>query len=800
MGNYSNDVNGTGRAAQAEKVVVSPSRFFSAVWSRWHWILASCLICAVIAFIYGKSSRLNFLSETIIQYDSKSKEAKFSTNSLLSGGNSESSDYMAEVYRIKSTYVLEQALKSLNTSFYFYKLSGLRQENLYPHQPFQADVLDYNVDKYPGGKFKLIRNGKSFDLKFVNKDLNIESSFRNVKEGSVIKVPGLSFRLKSGVLTEFGDVSFSYIDYWEIKSLASRIVIKEADRNMPVLRATFNSDNGAFTRDFLAAVINSYLTYDLAEKQTASEQTLAFINEQLSAFEGLMRKSSSRLEDIKQRYDLVDVGATSNQYMSSVADLKNRKLYLEVQGQNFDLVTDQIKNNKEVVANVIGWDGVADPFLNQMLQELNAAYRRRKQNLINYSTESIVVRNIDEEIAELKSKIIENINLQRKKAEQAYKAYDKQLKELDKDLGKMPSAERDLIYTTSDVEVNKNIYTLLLNKKLETNIAKAGQTASFKPIEPAVIAVRTAPKEMLIVMVGCIVGIVIGIVIVFLRRLFNNRFTNIESLEKHPQVPFLGIIKHHRGLAGRPEEQMSTLQAGNSALAEDLNAIRTNVLFQLQNKSHQVLSVTSANSGDGKSFISANIAVALTRLNKTVVLIDSDLRRPKLHKYLNLENQAGLADYLQGSSPLPDVIKATKYPNLSVISAGNLAGSSSELLHKDKFIDLLTTLKEQFDYVIIDTGPIGIMTDAIPSLRVSDLGIFVLRWGKSSKEVVSMPYSAMHNYSLNRLGIIINDYKNDPLFASMAESTANDGMHSTLHYGFKEPSSVHKWKMFRKTQ
>jgi tyrosine-protein kinase Etk/Wzc len=802
MGNYPKQFNGSSDKDQkdgAEKISIDPAKLFKILMSRSYWLMLSFVICLGIAYVYAKSAKQVFVSEAILKYDSKSKEAKFSTNALLAGTTSENSDYMAEVYRIKSTNVLGPALDSLHAKFIFYRKSGLRSVNLYPQRPFDADILDYRIDDYPGGTFQLTKKGNGYDLRFFNDQENIDTLYKNVKEGSLIKIPGLSFRLRNNVFTEFDKVTFTYIDYWTIKAIAGRIVIKEVERNLPVLLATFTSDNGAFSKDFLNTVISSYSQFDLQGKMRSSEVTLDFINEQLGAFEGLMRKSSSKLENIKQQYDVLDVNASSNQYMSAVNDLRSKKLNLEIQGQNFDLVTDNIKNNKEVVANVIGWDGAPDPFLNSMLQALNTAFAQRKQNLINYSEQSIVIRNLDGDIEQLKRKIIENVNLQRQKAQQAYAAYDKQLAMITKDLNRMPAAERDLIYTTSDVEVNKNIYTMLLNKKLETNIDKAGQTPTFTSIENPQVAVKTAPNEIFIILIGGAIGLFIGILLVFLARLFNTRFTDVNAIMKFRNVSLMGIVKNNSTLRSLSEPEVLRQQLSDDVFSEDLNAIRTNILYQFDNKPNKLIVVTSGSPGEGKSFFSVSLAAALSKLNRSVIVIESDLRRPKLHRYFEQANKTGLSNYLEQDIELNSIINNSGVGKLDFITSGQASKKPSELLHTDKFLQMLETLKARYDYVIVDTAPVGMVSDSIPVLRISDLGVFLLRWRYSAKEAVNIPYALVENYGLNKLGVVVNDYKDDVLYASLGGINDGDSMYSSAYYNFREDiGKKRRWRIFNR--
>jgi tyrosine-protein kinase Etk/Wzc len=769
----------------SDKIIINPVRLFGVILSRWHWLLICFLVCLTIGYLYAKSAKQNFMTEAIMKYDSKVNDSKFAAAEAITGSEG-GSDYLADVYSIKSSSVIGKTLDSLATRFTFTKREGLRDINIYPLKPFTYDVLDYNIDLYPGGEFTLKKEGGVTRLSYTNYELEKPLEFKNIQPGSIIKIPGLAFSITSKVTMSSEKIKFTYIDYWGIKSLSDRVIIKEAERNMPVLKANFSSDNAAFSKDFLRTLLNTYNNYDVDIKIKASERTLSFINEQMEAFETLMRKSSSKLQNIKQQYDLLDVSATSSQYMSSVSDLRSRKLFLDIQGKNFDLVTDDIKNNKEVVANVVGWDGTTDPFLNSMLQKLNDLIGRRKQNLINFAESSIVITNIDDEIASLKFKIIENIKLQRKKAEQAFTAYNDQLVDLNKSLSKMPSAERDLIYTTSDVEVNKNIYTLLLNKKLETSIDKAGKTASFSMIEIPKVSFRTAPLEKLIILISGLVGLVLGIVLILLKRFLNRKFANIGAFGREAHVSLMGVINHSSDAKNFDESTLRAAFNNQNSFSESINTIRTNILYQSKKPKGNIVAVTSKVAGEGKSFASLSIAVSLAKLDRSVLIIATDMRRSKLHRNFNSSNESGLSNYLEGrNDDLGKVINKSSIEHLHFITSGPVPQNPSELILKDRFWKMLEQVRNNYDYIILDTAPVGLVSDSLPILRAADINIFVVRWLYSDKDSDELPGMLAEEHHLKNINVVINDFKQDKLYESM---DGKDNIYSTTYAGYGDYS------------
>lgn len=758
----------------AQRQSISIVKLLKILLSRWYWIGISFVLTFALGMLYLGITRPKFEAEAYMKYNQDNKSSRFTMNAdkILSGGNS-GSDYLAEIYIMRSITVLYNALDSLHSNFYFYTHAGLKPVNVYPSEPLTAKVLNYDIDTYQGGKFTLRKNGKGYDLQFKNTDASpdVNINLPNIKAGDTVKIPGLSF-LVQGVNSTYNTVHFNYIDYWVIKGFAKDLIIKEAERELPILKASFSSDNADFTRDFLKAAINAYVAYDLEEKRLSSEQTLDFINEQVNTFEALLKKSSTRLEDYKKQNSLVDVQISSREYMQDLSELRTRKYMLDIQSRNIDNVVEDIKNNKDVVTNLVTTDGAPDQVLNGMVSRLNELRFQRKQQLINFSPTSPIIKNLDEEIEGHKKRIIENVNNQRQKNQNALQVINSQLDQINTKIGHIPAAERDLVYLTSDVDVNKNIYSLLLNKKLETSIVKAGVVPSFSVIDYPRIAVKIFPRTVLLSCVFAILGIAIGVILIFIKRSVNDKFSDIDALNANPNIPVLGIINHYPFNEKVSDTSLSHIYESRSVFTETVAAIRTNVAY-LTGGGKKVIAVTSEVSGEGKSFVSLNLAISLTKINKKVVLMAADLRRSKLHRYFNDANRIGLSTYLaDDKQKATDIVMHSGIPGLDYVTSGPVPINPSELIYLERFWALIDEFKQQYDFIILDTAPVGLVSDSIPILRRADINVFVLRWLYSGNQASILPSSTAQEFDLHNVHIVVNDYKKDDLYGGLGSTNA----------------------------
>ncbi|HYH56238.1 MAG TPA: polysaccharide biosynthesis tyrosine autokinase, partial [Anseongella sp.] len=406
---------------------------------------------------------------------------------------------------------------------------------------------------------------------------------------------------------------------------------------------------------------------------------------------------------------------------------------------------------------------------------------------LNYSPESSQVKNLDEEITGLQSRIVQSAQVQQQKNLQAMQVIDAEIAKINSRLGSMPTAEKDLISLTSDVQVNQNIYSMLLNKKLESSITKAGVLPSFSVLDMPRVSEKVAPKTTMIMAVFLILGLGSGVGLIFLKRMLNNRFSNLGGLNQLNRISVLGVINHFPEDVTQSNEALKELLENRSVFSETINAIRTNIAYLTQNGEKKVIALTSEVSGEGKSFVSLNIAIAMTKIGKKVLIMASDLRRSKLHRYFNNANRVGLSTFLSNGQHDPNVIvQRSAIKGLDFITSGPVPLNPSELLYQDRFWTMIQELKQEYDYVLIDTAPIGLVSDSIPIIRKADLNIFIVRWLYSSSRSYELPLSIANEYNLNNMYIVVNDYKKDDLYSSLNDDEFSYGGYSKYYANYSK--------------
>jgi len=306
--------------------------------------------------------------------------------------------------------------------------------------------------------------------------------------------------------------------------------------------------------------------------------------------------------------------------------------------------------------------------------------------------------------------------------------------------------------------LTNEIYTFLLQKRAETNIALASSISDVRIIESASpeTAILISLTRAKILTFGFLIGLATLVAFILLLNFFDTRIRTQEDIENNTRLPILGNIMHNTDTS-----DLSVFSNPKSNIAESFRTLRTNIEFMLSGPLGKVISIHSTNPGEGKSYNSTNLASILALNNKKVLLIGADMRKPKLHKIFNVGNEHGLSTCLIGLDTFGQVVFPTQVENLSILPSGPIPPNPAEIMSKPAMRELIETARGQFDYVIIDNAPVAIVSDGIIVSRVSDLNIFILRYGVTQKNQIELINQLAESNKMNNIGLIVNDIKSN---------------------------------------
>ncbi len=743
-------------------------RLVRVLWSRWYWIVGAIVMALLASFIFLKVSKPRYVASVTLRYNEKKTELDELNKLIQPDGLGGGQEYLTEKYVIESEEVINGAVALLKNPFTFKKKGAFRDDDVYPYQPFTAQILYHDKTEFGNGTFELLQNGV---IKYVSKDKSEEKQFDLAKD-TLIAVKGFGFKVTSIQNLEDQYV-VTYNDLESVKeAVDNKIDVKEPERNLPILELSFTYNNQKFTQDFLNKLLASYEDYNLAQKRKSSDLTIKFIQDQIKLYSNSLKQASSKVADFKQRNAVPSLQSSMTDVMNKMAELETQKSTIEIAHSYINLLEENLSSNRFETINIgnVGLDATSDVVLVRLINDLNAVLLKRKDALIkNFSVNSQQVKALDDEVERIRGQVLSNIKIQKQKNETVLQMVNQNINTLKGRVGSLPEVERQLLYLESDRAVTDKIYSLLLNREIEASIVKAGILPSFNVLTRT-DAYKTYPPSFQIILIAFFIGLVVGILLIFGTRYLNDKFVDVNKIGQNEKVNLLGILNRYPEKVANSGEDIIRFLDNRSLFSESINSIRTNLSFLVghQQSKGKLLVISSEISGEGKSFVTVNLAISLTKTGKKVLIIVSDLRRSKIHRFFDNKNKVGLSTFLaEKNETKEEVINHSTITGLDYITAGPVPFNPTELIQNPRFDQLIEDCQNQYDYVLIDTAPIGLVSDCIPLLLKSDLVLFVIRWLYSSHEAHLFVNQLAEEYDIKNVGVIVNDFYKDDLYASL---------------------------------
>ena len=421
----------------------------------------------------------------------------------------------------------------------------------------------------------------------------------------------------------------------------------------------------------------------------------------------------------------------------------------------------------------------------ELLGNYNSALMDRISILQKNTEISPIAIENESKIKELKGILLKTIRSTNDKFKLKTNYINKQIADINEELSSIPMRQRILINIQRDFKINEKVYSYLFEKKLETSISKSSITPNGSIIEAAELpGAPISPNKNRFYTISLSLGLSIGLGIIALSRMLYQKIPDKETIENISDVKVLGVLKK----INNPESnyEIHAFKNPKSIFSESMRSIRTGINFISKGQDKKVICVTSTVSGEGKTFCSINLAASISLLNKKVIIIGGDLRRPKVHlSFNNINNTHGLTTYLIGKSSLQQIIQHTEYENFDVITAGPSPPNPSELLHMKEMRDLLEILKQTYDCIIIDSAPVGLVSDSMILMEMSDINLYVFIAQYSNREFAIIPDKLKSENNIQNIYTILNAYDRNSINYSSIYKNDYSGYQSGggYHYG-----------------
>jgi capsular exopolysaccharide synthesis family protein len=491
------------------------------------------------------------------------------------------------------------------------------------------------------------------------------------------------------------------------------------------------------------------------DKNKIADSTINFIDDRLAVVSAELSGVEKNIEQFKIKNQLsTNIPEQATLALNNASDLQKQLTEQEVQINVVEALEDHLKGNTQrIVPNAAV---IQDPTYISTVQEYNTLVLERDRQLQTTKPDNPVVQNLNSQIEVVKKNLIVSLDNIKKEMQISRNELSKKNDQFKTQMKAVPSKERVFLDISRQQDIKQQLYLYLLQKREETAISKSGTLANSRLIEPGKSdALPFTPKKSLLYLAALCLGILLPSVSIYLKNVLNNTVNNRSDVTKETNVPVLGEIGHNATRKTIVAEQNS-----RTALAEQFRAVRTNLQFLLKGKDHQVIMITSSTVGEGKSFFTINLGSSLAISNKKVVLMELDLRKPKISKELGLSTETGFTDYLISKCNREAIIKQTPvHPNLFLISSGSIPPNPAELLLSTEVDELFAWLKTEFDYIIVDTPPAGVVIDPVLLGKYADASIYIVRQRQTFKEQLKMVNDFKQNNKIPNLSILINDVR-----------------------------------------
>lgn len=747
--------------------------------SRWYLIAATVSIALLIAYAYLWYTPKTYVTSGILKLEEKKSELSDLVNTMSSSGRPPA-NLQSEKFIIQSRSLLLNAIRRLDYGISFYISGRVRDYDLYPRKPLQISYSKSDSLNFFSGPitFRPV-DQKTFTLSWNTAGTENKKTF---KYNTPLSIENTNFTVKyAGPINTQVSYLFKFNTPETLLARASEgLRTSEAFKNTNILTLQQTDSNPQFAADLLNAVMSEYLAYDQNQKTQSATQMISFIDKQQAYLLTAVKGSESSLEKYKQNSGIMNIDASANVALSKITELESQRSLLNMQLMAIDQLKKQITADKNNVNLNFNLEGNVDPLLGTLVGSLNNLLSDKNILLKTYNRTSATIEDIDQQIVQVKNAALQNINASNERIRKNIRYLQDQLKQVDRQTAILPAAEKDMISLRRDFEVNEKVYSFLYEKKLEAQINRSAILPGATVIEPAQVDFTpVSPNAPKIYRTALIFGLLSGLSILMLIRILNPYIFNKEAVESVTDIPIIGIIRKFPDKIDDDNTQILSLAKPRSIFAESVRSVRTNLNFLASDKDSKVICITSQVAGEGKSFVALNLAGTLALIHKKVILIGADLRRPKLHKAFGGDNSKGLSTYLVGQCTIEEMIQHTSYAHFDFISSGPVPPNPAELLHNERIEKLLAELRKQYEVIIIDTAPIGLVSDAIPLICKSDINLFVIRYGKSKHGAATIPQGLANEYGLKNMLIVLNAFVENHLQSSYYKSSSSQGAH---HY------------------
>jgi tyrosine-protein kinase Etk/Wzc len=739
-------------------------RYFALFISNWYWFAIALFIALTTAYALNRySEEIYSVSSTLLIKDDQFGGATSDLANIFPGTNAFKNEQNLKneigiLRSFKLNYRVMQKLSDFHVVYFGVGRRGIVESKMYVDTPFKVVYDSLNKQKIGVPVTIKIQSSKDYKLE-IDGDYKFDTI---LAFGKRFNAKGFDFAIFPSSATFSFDPHASnryYFYFPSLEGLANqyrgKLNISPIEEEATLVTLSVSGSVPQQEADYLNMLMEEYLQQGLEVKNQTAEKTIEFIDKQVGTISDSLRKVENNLENFRLSNRLIDLSQEGTYIQNRLENYGNERNALLLQKQYYQYLREYL-NSKNETGDVVspGAMGVTNGSLESLVAEL-ATLQQQKANLkVNISEDLPAIIVIDNGINNVKALIAENINSSMQSIENAIKDSDHRISLVEAELNKLPGTERRLINIQRKFDLNNTVYNYLLEKKAEAGIAKASTVSDNRVIDNAEFfnSFLVSPRSKQNYIMALAFGLLIPMLLIVLIDILNNKIIDRKDVEKGTSAPIIGYISHSNFKSEIPVNEKP-----GSTLSESFRSIRTSLKYFIKDDEKPVISISSAISSEGKTFISINLATIIAMLGKKVLLVGLDLRKPRIHKVLETGNEKGISTFLIGDSGFKEIIYPTTIENLFYAPSGPVPPNPAELIESEKMKEFIEQAKKEFEFIIIDTPPIALVTDALLVAPYVDMYLLVVRQRYTSKNTLQLVEELYKNGTLKNIGIVIND-------------------------------------------
>lgn len=754
----------------------------------WWWPVLFVVLFSTVAYFFLRYTKPTYESSMVIQLDNQDNAKDIIE---LENINSKKDDISSEIELMRSQFMFEKAIKRTSYNVSLFSKGQVLTEEKYLSSSFYVTPFELKDSSLINVPIVVAFDGKIISVNYAHlgKNYALKGKLNERLSNSHFEIS-----IDSPNPGEFKDESSDnelYFVFNSVESYAARLLpslqIFPVDPEAKTIQITFQGNNPQLCHDITLAVAEAFIEYDEEVKRKGSENILMFIDQQLDSLAGELKSSKDSLMLYQRRSNLPDPDAVGTSISENISKLQDQQFELDEEIRSLNLVSSKLKSepNRLDIYRLLP-EMLGKSYEQSLTGQITGLYDllEKKEDLLYRVTDE------NSEVKALNSKIQTKLNSIRKSVaailERLYansRSIQGKIQSFEGEFFELPEKKMEFSRLKNIQDLNEKYFTLLTEKKVLYSISDAGYASNNRILSrPAVNNTPVSPNRKLIYVTFVFFGIVIGLGIMFFKYLTFNEINMLDDLKKllPSRASILGGVPLFK--SEMEFSQLVVHESPKSMLAESMRKIRTNLSYI--HPDYKTIAISSSISGEGKTFVALNLAGIIAMSGKKTILLDLDLRKPKVHLGLNTNNNYGMSGLIINKFTLEQCIQHSTIENLDFITAGPIPPNPSELLLSDRFKEIVEELKQTYDVIIIDNPPIGLVSDGIKNLTEADIPIYVFKSHYSKRNFAFRVKELFEMQQLNQLNVILNGVQ-----TSKRSSAYGYGYGYNYGYGYYEGDS-----------